>query len=289
VQEQLAAVTDGRADAAIAGISMTAEREEQVDFSYPYFDAGLQVLASDSGDVSRINIVQSYTSVALMQIVLLGLVVCLVLAHVIWLLERRANPTFQRGYLRGVWEGLWWLASVISTGEFPAGSTGDYGPLRRFLTVGLWLFGVVFIAQFTAIVTADLTVDQMNDSVDGLQDLPGKQVVTVQGSTAASWTARNGLEAVELPRIEDAYDKLKSGDADAIIYDAPVLQYYSAHEGLGRVHVAGPMFHPEKYGIALRPDSPLRKPINREILLMFQDGAFDELYGWWFGAGELPR
>jgi polar amino acid transport system substrate-binding protein len=44
VQEQLAAVESGEADAAIAAITITQAREEQVDFSFSYFDAGLGIL-----------------------------------------------------------------------------------------------------------------------------------------------------------------------------------------------------------------------------------------------------
>ncbi|WP_175087734.1 transporter substrate-binding domain-containing protein, partial [Candidatus Frankia nodulisporulans] len=42
------AARDNTVDAAISGISITADREEEVDFSYPMFDAGLQILTGDT-------------------------------------------------------------------------------------------------------------------------------------------------------------------------------------------------------------------------------------------------
>jgi len=33
-----------------------------------------------------------------------------------------------------------------------------------------------------------------------------------------------------------------NGQADAIVFDSPVLLYYAAHEGKGKVSVVGPVF-----------------------------------------------
>ncbi len=51
----------------------------------------------------------------------------------------------------------------------------------------MWLFGVVLIAQFTATVTSSLTVQQIQASIQGLGDLPGKKIGTVPGSIAAEY------------------------------------------------------------------------------------------------------
>jgi len=44
--DMLGAVQSGTADAAIANISITSERELIMDFSQPIFDSGLQVMRS---------------------------------------------------------------------------------------------------------------------------------------------------------------------------------------------------------------------------------------------------
>jgi len=56
VNELIANVESGKTDAAIAGISLTPQRESQVDFSYPYFESGLQIMTrktSEPGNISR--------------------------------------------------------------------------------------------------------------------------------------------------------------------------------------------------------------------------------------------
>lgn len=46
----LAAVTAGQADAVMAGMSITKEREKSFDFSNPYFDSGIQMAVAESDD-----------------------------------------------------------------------------------------------------------------------------------------------------------------------------------------------------------------------------------------------
>ena len=49
VGDQLQAVKSGKADAAIAAITITRERENIVDFTQPYFDSGLQIMVHTQG------------------------------------------------------------------------------------------------------------------------------------------------------------------------------------------------------------------------------------------------
>jgi polar amino acid transport system substrate-binding protein len=58
----------------------------------------------------------------------------------------------------------------------------------------------------------------------------------------------------------------------------------TSSEWVGRVQPAGPIFHRENYGIAFRPDSPHRRPVNEALLRMKESGAYDQLYRKWFGS-----
>jgi ABC-type amino acid transport substrate-binding protein len=103
VQQQLAAVESGDADVAITGISITSEREARVDFSLPYFDAGLQIMTRADEGVSVFNIVEQFFSPTLLQVIALMTVTIFITANLIWLIERRRNSEdFPRPYLRGL-------------------------------------------------------------------------------------------------------------------------------------------------------------------------------------------
>jgi polar amino acid transport system substrate-binding protein len=283
VKEQLEAVQTGRADAAIAGISMTAEREKLVDFSHPYFDAGLQILTRPQGKPSLWQHLRTFLTPGLLWLLAVGLLFALVMGHIIWLVERRHNPEFPRGYLRGMIEGVWWLFLVVATGEYRDSETRSV--VKHILTAAWWLVGVALIAQFTATITANLTVQQLTSTIGGPGDLPGKSIATVRNSTAAEYLAGHGLAYIPVEHIEDAYDLLNRDEVQAVVYDSPVLLYYAAKEGKGRVQVVGAIFKPEKYGIALPPGSPLRKPINEVLLGLYQDGTYEKIQQKWF-SGE---
>jgi polar amino acid transport system substrate-binding protein len=44
----------------------------------------------------------------------------------------------------------------------------------------------------------------------------------------------------------------------------------------------GPIFRPEKYGMAVAPGSPLRKQINAALLELFAEGRYEEISRRWF-------
>jgi ABC-type amino acid transport substrate-binding protein len=280
VGEILAAVENGEADVAIAGISMTRERETVIDFTHPYYDAGLQILVPAASSFSWREALAQFRSPGMRAFVVLGLLAGLVMSHFIYLTERRHNPDFQHGYPRGLWEALWWLLTIVANGEYPDKPTTS--PARRLMTIAFWLVGLLLVAQFTATVTSALTVQQLASDVDGPEDLPGKRVVSVDGSTAAGYLADHSIGFVAVRTIEEAYPLLTAGEADAVVYDAPVLRYYSVTTGQGVVSVVGTVFKPEKYGIALPAGSELREPINAVLLAMYQDGALGEIESRWF-------
>jgi polar amino acid transport system substrate-binding protein len=285
VAEQLEAVQKGQADVAIAGISMTPDRERSIDFSHPYLNAGLQILTSTEPTESVMGLINALISPTLFQILGIGLLSLLVIAHIIWLIERGGINSIPRSYLPGIWESLWWALRLIASQEY-VDNEKPLGVWRR-LAAMLWIaIGVILIAQFTASVTASLTVQQLTGNISGPSDLPGKRIATVSGSTAAQYLEDQQLDYRGVSHIEEAYTLLEQGRIQAVVYDAPVLLYYANNKGRGKVHVAGPIFKEETYGIALPSNSDLREPINETLLILKQDGTYDRIYAKWFGGGE---
>ena len=283
VTDQLQAVQSGGADLAMAGISITSEREAAVDFSHPYFNAGLQIMVPAQKNRSALGSFTAYLSPALLQILGLALVFLIVMAHLVWLVERGHNPEMPRAYLSGIWEAAWWSLGTIGTLEYGDKSKPKTA-WRRLFAMAWIALSIILIAQFTAAITASLTVQQLTGSINGPEDLPGKSIATVRGSTAAQYLDAQQIGYVPVEKIDDAYDLLAKGNAQAVVYDAPVLLYHAATKGRGQVQMVGAIFKEETYGIALPTGSPLRKPINEALLKLKQDGTYEELYNKWFGS-----
>jgi len=283
VKELLESVRSGQSDVGVAAVSITAERVRIWDFSQPILEAGLQVMVREQrpGAGGLFRRLTSVFSTALIQLIGIALLLVLVPAHVIWLVERRhpGGLIEAPGYVRGIAKAIWWSAATLATqaDEMPKTAPG------RVVAV-IWMFSsVVFVAYFTAAVTTSLTVEQLRGDIRGPDDLPGKRVATTTGSTGAAYLREHRAQVLEFNRIDEAYEALLNGDADAVVFDAPVLLYYTAHEGKGKVDVVGTAFQREGYGIVLPLNSPYRKPIDAALLSMREDGDYQRIYDRWFG------
>ena len=284
VKELLDAVKSKDAALGIAAISITADREVDFDFSQPMFDAGLQILTLVPGSRGALigAIFTNLFSVAVLPYVLGVTMILVLMAHFVWWFEQR-NPTgmlTHRTYFPGIFETCWWAASTLATqaDQMPRAA------LARVFAV-IWMFmSVVFIAYFTAAVTSSLTVQQLRGDINGPEDLPGKRVASIQGSTSAEYLRQRNVDVTEFAKVEEAYHALEQNQVDAVVYDTPVLLYYAAHEGKGKVQTAGPIFRKENYGIVFPSNSPNRKPVNEVLLKLKENGVYDQLYKKWFGG-----
>jgi len=185
-----------------------------------------------------------------------------------------------QNYFPGIFEACWWAASTLATqaDQMPRAA------LARVIAV-FWMFAsIVFIAYFTAAVTATLTLQQLRADIDGPEDLPGKRVASVKGSTANEHLRRHNIESMDFAEVEDAYQGLQQNQIDAVVYDAPVLLYFASHKGKGRMQMVGGVFHKESYGIAFPDKSPLRKRVNEALLKLKENSTYDLLYAKWFGG-----
>ncbi|BAY66555.1 extracellular solute-binding protein [Calothrix brevissima NIES-22] len=281
VADLLSAVKDGKANAGIAAISITAERQENFDFSLPMFAGGLQIMVRppEANGGALGNILQLIFSPTLFQVVGLALLLIVVAAHIIWLSERNHKEgMIDKSYFPGIFKACWWAAATLATqaDEMPKGVIG------RVIAI-IWMFiGVLFVAYFTAAATTSLTVQQLQGDIKSVDDLPGKLVATTAGSTAAKYLRDHKISVLEVPKIEQAYEALQTKKADAVVFDAPVLLFYAANQGNGKVEIVGSVFREENYGIVLPNNSPYRKQINSALLSLREDGTYQSLYDKWF-------
>lgn len=286
VTDLLSSVESGNTDVAIAGITITSKREKNVDFSHSFFESGLQILVPINSAASPINtFIWLIFSPILLKTILVLLVVIVISAHLLWFFERKHNPEmFPQKYLKGIWEACWW--SVVTVVTVGYGDKAPVGIAGRIIAT-VWMFtGVLLLSYFTASVSSALTVEQLETTIQGLEDLTGKTVATIEGSTAAEYLANRPIKKIEYELIEEAFQSLEKSEVEAVVYDSPVLQNYAVRDGAGKVKVVGTVFERQSYGIALKTDSPYREEINQVILSIVESGVYDEIYQKWFGETE---
>lgn len=276
--ELLNGVRTSAVGAGISGITITKDREEVVDFSYPMFSAGLQVMTSSrAGSRGWSDELADLLTAGIGPYVLVLIAALITAGHVVWFATRRRTG---RGYVRGVAMGVYQAAGL--------GLVGDYGvanperPLARVVAVVWTIMGISFVSLFTAALASQLTLNSIQNKITGVNDLAGVRVLTVAGTSSEDYLRAHSISYSSVPRIEDAYARLDAGSADAIVYDAPVLQNRVNVTHSSAEVLVGPVFARENYGIALPNSSPLRKTIDTTLLDIIEDGTYNDLYSRYF-------
>jgi len=281
VKELLGTLENGKAEVAIAAITITAEREKKADFSHPFFESGLRIMVRGGGESSVGDLVASILSPALLKVFGFLVVLILIAAHFLWFFERRRNSEmFPKSYVAGIWEAIWWASVTATTVGY--GDRTPRGTAGRIVAL-VWMFsGIILISFFTATVTSVLTVKQIEGNITGPSDLVGRTVGTVSGTTSEKFLTKQSINVRPFDDITEAYKALEGGELDAVVYDWPALVTYAKKEGGGRVRVVGDVFEKQSYGIALRHGSPYRERINQAILTLKEKGVYQDLYRSWF-------
>ncbi|ALX50577.1 glutamine ABC transporter substrate-bindnig protein [Lentibacillus amyloliquefaciens] len=128
-------------------------------------------------------------------------------------------------------------------------------------------------------------VPEENEDIQGIEDLEGKTIATRLGSTSASYIEENidNADPSQFEQLDQAYLAVENGSADAVLYDAPNVNYYIQTTGDG-LKVVGDLYQAEDYGIAIsKGQEELVTAINDALATLKENGTYDEIYAKWFG------
>lgn len=281
VGAQLDAVREGRADAAISAISITSAREQTVDFSTSMFESGIQAMVSTSSSgVSASTLLSEIFSPTLMVVFVLMVAGTLMTGVFVWAWERRhGNDHFTNPGAHGIFDGIWWATVTLFTIGY--GDKVPHKVVSRIVTI-IWMFtGVLMVATITAEVTSSLTVESLQSNISSVSDLGGKDVITYPGTTSWDYLIKHGIEPRPVDSVEGAYQEVRSGKADAFVFDASIVQWLAANRS--GVEVAGPVIQPENYGIVTAQGSPLTEELNVALLKLREDGTYERTKKAYFG------
>jgi polar amino acid transport system substrate-binding protein len=283
VADRFNALMNGWVDVCIGPITVTAEREEQIDFTHRFFTSGLRVAmrAKDAAPNSNlvIPLLKELLSGHVLKIVVSILGILVAASVLIWLCERRKNAAHFGGHGKrfpGIGSAVWWSA-VTMTGV----GYGDLYPRTltgRIVAVGWMFVSLVMISIFTATMASLLTAEKLGGPkpIQTPQDLYGLSIGTAPDTTAAQYATMNHLKFKTMP-AEELLPALKSGKIDAVINDAPIL-YYRIHTEYQNILVVLPIHLDEElYAFGVKEGSPLREYINRSLLARLAEPEWHEI------------
>ncbi len=290
VPKALGSVQNGQAAVAVGALSITEEREKVLDFSQPFFESGLQIVAPAAAAGSIWMALEGLMSAPVVSGIV-GLLGCLlVVSWLLWLFERKRNEeSFPQPLGAGMKEAVWWSTNVLIAGgcenKAPEGTPG------RLVAVLWMLGGIAFTSYITAVFTSTLTVNRLNADIKGVEDLKSVTVATIQGSSSDVFLGKQGLTSLGQADIDTAMKALSSGKAGAVVYDAPMIRYWltTNTQAAEKMVLVGSTFARQHYGFAMPIDSPNRKAINTALLELRDEGFLEQLEQRWFGASTTQQ
>ena len=140
--------------------------------------------------------------------------------------------------------------------------------------------------------SARLLVRQ-SDGIDALEDMTGKRLAVVKGTTAQQVLdarQRRGIGGW-LPQVFDstraAIAALEQGQVDAVIQDDIQLAPAARQSG-GKLVVVGPAMSFEPLSLMLsKTDPELQQQVQADMARLYRDGRMERIYERWFEA-PLP-
>jgi polar amino acid transport system substrate-binding protein len=255
-------------DVGVSCTSVTAEREELIDFSHSFNETYTAIAVRQTSLWSAITGV--FTSPKLLKAILIILGIAVLIGAIFYLLEHRTNKKiFSSGSLMGrILEptivGLMFVTN---------------GPIRfyrfktltaRVLATILTLSSTFFIAAVTAVLASSFTLNAMQTEVRTLHDLRDLQVGALSGSTSSAFLSSNGIKHQTVPDLDTLVTDLDEGKLNAIVSDAAFLRYrinQGKQQGkFESLSVLPYELEAQNYAFILTQDSPLRESINRALL-----------------------
>ncbi len=224
--EMLDAIETGEIDMCINPLTVTSERLRRFHFSQPFFISGLAFAVQAKESSPLLLFVKRFFSIQFLTVLALLFLIIFAFGLLLWIVEHRKNPDqFAKGW-RGLGDGIWWSAVTMTTVGY-----GDKAPktgIGRIISI-VWMFiAVIIISSFTGSISAALTFDRLQFSVNNFDDLRNVQTGTVRNSSTADLLRSARINYRGYETLEDAVDALNQGELNAVVYDEPLLAFLLA-------------------------------------------------------------
>uniref|UniRef100_A0A8C7W543 Glutamate receptor n=1 Tax=Oncorhynchus mykiss TaxID=8022 RepID=A0A8C7W543_ONCMY len=309
----------GKADVAVAPLTITLVREEVIDFSKPFMSLGISIMIKKPTK-SKPGVFSFLDPLAY------EIWMCIVFAYigvsVVLFLVSRFKPgqsQSQQGQNQGQGQGQGQGQNEGHTNEFGIFNSLWFS-LGAFMQQGCdisprslsgrivggvwWFFTLIIISSYTANLAAFLTVERMVSPIESAEDL-AKQTEIAYG-TLDGGSTKEFFRRSKIAVFEKMWSYMKSADPSvfvkttdegvvrvrkskgryAYLLESTMNEYIEQRKPCDTMKVGGNL-DSKGYGIATPKGSALRNPVNLAVLKLNEQGLLDKLKNkWWYDKGE---
>uniref|UniRef100_A0A669DD30 Glutamate receptor n=1 Tax=Oreochromis niloticus TaxID=8128 RepID=A0A669DD30_ORENI len=302
----------GKADMAVAPLTITLVREQVIDFTKPFMSLGISIMIKKPTK-SKPGVFSFLDPLAY------EIWMCIVFAYigvsvVLFLVSRfspyewngeesddedETTPEYTNDF--GIFNSLW-----FSLGAFMQQGC-DISPrsLSGRIVGGVWwFFTLIIISSYTANLAAFLTVERMVSPIESAEDLAKQTEIaygTLDGGSTKEFFRRSKIAVFEKmwsymrsadPSVfvkstsEGVIRVRKSKGKYAYLLESSMNEYIEQRKPCDTMKVGGNL-DSKGYGVATPKGSPLRIPVNLAVLKLNEQAVLDKLKNkWWYDKGE---
>ncbi|MCJ2177077.1 transporter substrate-binding domain-containing protein [Novosphingobium sp. 2580] len=256
-------VADGRYAASVGALTITADREEKVDFTQPFTTTGFGIAVRKS-PTAWLALMQNFFTWGFFKAVLALSALLLLVGFLFWLAERKRNPEEFADNASGIGSGFWFSAVTMTTVGY--GDKAPRTPAGKAIAL-VWMFtAIIIISTFTGMIASSLTAGRLTGAITRPDDLAQVAVGSISGTASDDWLRRERIAFAGYPSVEAGLAALKDGKIDAFVYDEPLLRYVVRQSHTKDLQLVPGTFGRQDYGIAFHQGSPLREPFDVSLL-----------------------
>lgn len=127
-------------------------------------------------------------------------------------------------------------------------------------------------------ITGQQVLVKSDSDVKGIEDLKGKEVCSVTGSTSIENVEKEGMKPVGFDSYSECAEKVLDGTVEAMSTDGSILMGLAA-QNEGELKVVGEEFSEERIGVGYPKDKPeMCEWINGVIEESYQNGSWKEAF-----------
>lgn len=278
------AVSKNEVDAAVTNLTITEKRAEVVDFTHPWFDAGLRIMVHTQAGNGWEDLISDLEDAGhLATYAWIGIVI-LIATILLTIFDRKFDQNFPRRWMEGLAESFYHVVSLATSGKSTRKNL--FGWAGRIWQAFWLIFGIALVAYVTSSVTSVMTVAHISNNINSLSDLQNKTVGVRTGSIAQQLLQARSISTVTFDHLPEAVAALTNDEISAIVADSPVLEYYTHRHAGEPVEIVGNIFSPDKYGFAFPRHSDLVKPASIAIISLQENEELTALKNKYFGPQE---
>ncbi|KAM6972997.1 glutamate receptor ionotropic, kainate 4 [Aplochiton taeniatus] len=299
-----------KADLAVAGLTITAEREKVIDFSKPFMTLGISIMY-------RVHLGRrpgyfSFLDPFSPGVWLFMLLAYLAVSCVLFLVARLTPYEWYNPHpcMKGRCSLLINQYSLGNSFWFPVGGFMQQGSTiapralsTRCVSGVWWAFTLIIISSYTANLAAFLTVQRMEvpiESVDDLADQTAIEYGTMHGGSTMTFFQNSRYQtyqrmwnfmqskqpSVFVKSTEEGIARVLNSNY-AFLLESTMNEYYR-QRNCNLTQIGG-LLDTKGYGIGMAPGTVYRDEFDLAILKLQEDNRLEILKRKWWDGGKCPK